>query len=135
MPIQCHPAALPPGGKSAGAELLDGVDELLIDPGNESDSAAGNPRHTIRRPHAGTLEENTEVSIQRITPCNNGTKRTRSSRRTSYWLPVRRTRVSHCAPCAPASGKIITPPSPSCESSPSGSSLEIGRASCREGGL
>ena len=49
-------AALFQRPEGTGAEALDGVDQLLVDAGDEGNGATGDSRDGIRRPHAHTPE-------------------------------------------------------------------------------
>ncbi len=64
-----HPAAAP-GAEGAGAEALDGVDQLLVDAGDEGDGAARDAGDGVGGAHAGTPDHQAEISLQQRAPFN-----------------------------------------------------------------
>src|SRR5690554_5315746 len=67
---QQRQAAAAPGHEGAGAELLDGVDQLLVDAGDEGDGAPGDPGHRVGGTHPGAPEKDSWVTLQAQAPFN-----------------------------------------------------------------
>src|SRR5690606_16695169 len=80
MVHQTAQATITPGTEGAWPETLDGKNQLFIDPRDEGNGSARYTRHSIGSSHAGTAQEYSKISLQRMTPSSNGTKRTGSRR-------------------------------------------------------